>query len=335
MKQNIIKKVVNYYPFNMQTTGETVIQGIRGIKGTKKVYIAGSLINNGTSSSMIGLLYEGTLLGNGVNGTWNELVFTSPDFDDVINTSCYGPNDKGNNEVQIVGSYKRALVNIMYGFLYEGTTNGQGTWTTISPNSGDFLNCFVHSIMGDLAVGNYDTKLTNGFAFIYNIITKQYINFMIPDAYSTTLYGIWHNGGDSYTLAGGCGMGKAGDLSQAFITDWDASNNTMKNTRFYQYLDEELQTIVTHFEGITSDNNGGYNLPCDWVSATAKGGAAFVNIKRNPNNTFSDAEWVALSYPTSDALSLSANTSFENKTLGVYTTENGVVSYCADVIDVN
>ena len=49
-------------------------------------------------------------------------------------------------------------------------------------------------------VGNYDTRLATGNAFIYNIDTGTYTTNNIPGAISTTAYGIY---GDK--IAGGYG----------------------------------------------------------------------------------------------------------------------------------
>ena len=85
--------------------------------------------------------------------------------------------------------------------------SGGGTWTTIAPIGDNVNNVFVHSIMGGIAVGNYDVGgEPNGYAFLYDIKTQISTTYRVPDSYSTTLYGIWHNGGSSYTLVGGCTM---------------------------------------------------------------------------------------------------------------------------------
>lgn len=315
------KKRVHYSNFNCPEEGMTFIQGIRGVEGSDDVYIAGSLLKK--SGIMIGLLYEGPLAYNGSEGKWHELSYPSIGVGKVVNTSCYGPNNLAGNNVQIVGSYKVAENPNTMGFLYEGPVDGTGRWTTISPNNGDTKMVFVHSIMGGFAVGNYDTKVSNGFAFIYDINLKEFFEIAVEGAHSTTLYGIWHNGGTSYTMAGGCSLEGFGEISQGFIVDWDSETKETSNWKMYQYLDQNIKSVVTHFEGITGDGNGAYNLPCDWLAIESgnpiplDNGGAFVKIQRNADGSFSDAEWLPLNFPIKGA-SLSANTAYKNNILGVY-----------------
>lgn len=336
MKKN---ELINYTNFNCQEDGSTLIQGIRGVNGSDKVYIAGTFTES--SSLVLGLLYEGPLALNGNEGQWHKLKFTSEGVDDVVNTSCYGPNNLENGNVQIVGSYKVAGSTDTKGFYYEGPVDGSGKWKTVSPNNGDTKMVFVHSTMGGYAVGNYDTELYNAYAFIYTIETEEFQQIAVEGAYSTTLYGIWHNGGTSYTLVGGASFEGAENLSQAFIVDWDSETKETSNWSMYQYLDENIKSLITHFEGITSDGKGGYNLPCDWVAFDKKDtepletSGAFVNIKRNKDGTFAAPTWIPLKFPVNGALT-SANTAYENNILGVYFMPNNsggmyTISYNATV----
>jgi hypothetical protein len=331
---------VNYTNFNCQEDGSTLIQGIRGVNGSEKVYIAGTFTES--SSLAYGLLYEGPLFLNGNEGEWHKLTFTAEGVDDVVNTSCYGPNNLDNGNVQIVGSYKVASSPDTKGFYYEGPVDGSGTWKTVSPNNGDSKMVFVHSTMGGYAVGNYDTEVYNAYAFIYNIATEEFQEIAVDGAHSTTLYGIWHNGGTSYTLVGGCSFDGPENLSQAFIVDWDSETQETSNWSMYQYLDENVKSLVTHFEGITTDGEGGYNIPCDWVAFDKKDSTpletsgAFVNIKRNTDGTFASPTWVPLKFPVNGAMT-SANTAYKNNILGVYFMPNNnggmyTISYNAKVL---
>lgn len=324
-------KSINYTTLNCQESGNTFIQGIRGIKNSSNVYIAGSLVKS--SELTYGLIYEGSLKFNGVAGQWNKIMFPG---DNVVNTSCYGPNNLDGSGVQIVGSYKLANDSNTYGFLYAGPTNGSGEWVKVEPNGGNTKIVFVHSVMGGYAVGNYDTEYYNDRAFIYNINNKEFLEIQADGAYTTTLYGIWYNGGNSYTLAGGCTFDGPTRLSQAFIVDWDSDSKKTSNWKFYQYLGHDVRNIISHFEGITSDDVGGYNLPCDFVD-TSEIGAAFVNISRNEDGTFSEANYKHLNYPLQKVKWTSANTAYKNNILGVYllpddTGGNYVISYNAEVL---
>ena len=51
----------------------------------------------------------------------------------------------------------------------------------------------AHSTFGNQVVGNYDTGLATGNAFIYTISTGAYRTNNFPGAVSTTAYGVWGN----------------------------------------------------------------------------------------------------------------------------------------------
>lgn len=312
---------VNYQTFSDPASGTTLIQGIRGVDGSPDVYIAGSLSNAGLVQ---GLLYRGPLQGNGASGSWNALTYTAPGVTDVVNTSCYGPNNGADGQVQLVGSYKRTSTGqSALGFYYQGPPDGSGSWQTVSPNGGNTTNVYVHSVMGNLAVGNYDVDgLDNGYAFIWDVAKNVYHDLVAPNAKTTTLYGIWHNGGDSYTLAGGYSEISPGDLSQGFLVDWNASTSTAGNWKTYQYASQKFASIVTHFEGITTDGAGGYHLASDWLNGKSGAGAALARVRRNADGSFGDAQWIDIAYPDA-VLATSANTVYQNNILGIFLTENG------------
>jgi hypothetical protein len=326
---------VHYQAFN-NPEAATIIMGVRGVTDSEKVYVSGTV----AAGMVNGLLFEGYLTNEGQDGTWHTLNFTSTEFDDVNSTSCYGPNNGTNGNIQIVGAYLRASTGKKnHGFYYEGNVDGAGTWKTVLPNDGNVNNVFVHSTMGGLAVGNYDFgDDINGCAFIYDIASDTCTNFMLPDALTTTLYGIWHNGGNSYTFAGGYSKAEAGEISQAFLVDYDGKTKQISNLKSFSYNNETLLSIVTHFEGITESNENGYNMPADWINIHGhpKEGASFVSVKRNPDGTFGEATWTDIAYP-GDMIT-SANTVYKNNILGICVPSGdgsgspATSSFCATVV---
>lgn len=329
---------VSYADFN-NPAGQTTIQGIRGVSDSKNVYIAGSLL--GQNNIVEGLIYEGTLDANGNEGKWYNVNFPSTPEATVINTSCYGPNNGPRGTVQIVGSYKIAASagkapSGNLGFYYQGPVDGSGTWIQVLPNGGNTNNVFVHSVMGGIAVGNYDVENDkNGYAFLYNIASKECIEFKVPGSLTTTLYGIWYNGGDSYTMAGGYTSQKTGKLSQAFLVDYNSKTKETSNLKSFNYQNETAFSIITHFEGITASKDNGYNMPSDWLTVNGeKNGASFVSVSRNPDGSFGEANWVDIDFP--DSIATSANTVYRNNILGVYVVENSddtktISSFAAEV----
>ncbi|MEM0578505.1 hypothetical protein [Flavobacterium polysaccharolyticum] len=360
-RSNTIVQGVNYIPFNYPSLGltsrHTIIEGIRAVSGSQhEVYISGGLVGvdlpqevqTEVKNIWQGFIYKGKLEDANKLENWHLLHYKLEDDDDdiVFNTSCYGPNNGENGTIEIVGAYiKSSSPKNNLGFYYNGPIDGSGTWRTVTPNNGNNKNVFMHSVMGGLAVGNYqsdaaDENTINVNAFVYDIKTQECIDFIIDDLNAPTLYGIWHNGGNSYTMAGGNSARKIGDtVSQAFLVDYDSSTKTFNNLQFFSYHNEITPTVNVHFEGITiNKTNDGYNMPGDW-SKGAKEGASFVTVKRNKNGTFGLAEWKDIAYPGDDVKITSANTVYLDNVLGIYVSkssdETGTVisSYCATIIE--
>lgn len=306
---NAIVNGVTYMSFNDPNGGTTSIQGIRGVTDSENVYLAGSL--SGTDGTTVyGLIYEGPIANEGKSGNWYQYAYPG---DNVINTSCYGPNNGPNGTIQVVGSYKTTesvenkqgetsnAIGAM-GFLYQGPVNGTGgEWITLHPHDDHTLNCYAHSTMGGLVVGCYDVRhTTNGHSFIYDIATKVCVEFKVEGSFITSVYGIWHNGGNSYTLAGGYTVVEDGTV-QGFIADYDSATKKTSNLKGYTHPRANGKSSMTHFQGITGATGNGYNLPAGWVGINEDGieHASFVHIPRNTDGTFGDATWVDLIYPSS------------------------------------
>src|SRR5205085_3476507 len=129
--------------------------------------------------------------------------------------------------VRLVGSYKNSDYSTapvtVNGFVFEGTTADLATaanYRTIDFPGAKFN--YVHSTMGGLAVGNYDSPVDHGkfnlplgpgHAFIYDIASDTFLtDIVFPGALSNTAYGIWYNGGTSYTIAGGYAVDAANNF---------------------------------------------------------------------------------------------------------------------------
>lgn len=138
-------------------------------------------------------------------------------------------------------------------------------------------------------------------------------------ALSVTIYGIWHNGGTSYTIAGGYSNLNAQGLDIGYVADYDLATDTVSHWTDYSYNNLPIDSVVSHFEGITSDGRGGYNLAADVgaIGSLSYGyQPTFVHITRDGDGFSPLAVWTDVLYP--GALLSSANTVYENNLLGVY-----------------
>lgn len=295
----------------------TYLTGIRGITNSSNVYISGIYAAPGDSvTEGEGLLYTGPITGG---GTWQVLNYPSSAGVTVTSTALYGPNNGiVSGDVQIVGNYTTSENGAFdLGLLYQGPTDGSGSWTTLDPQILEPIrtvhNTIAHSTMGGLVVGNYDTDLLTGKAFLYNIAEGTYLEIVKSGAVSITAYGIWHNGGTSYTIAGGYSDVNDGGIDTAYLVDYDSSTDVFSNMTSFTYNNQAA--VVTHFEGITTDTLGGYNLVADSLSGTDII-ASFVNVPRSASGTFGTASWTPYDYPGSTLTS--ANTVYLNYALGIY-----------------
>jgi len=313
--------------------------GLQGIKGGDT---EGTFIITGTSH-VNGVVYSGpvnhgfTTRGSGT-GKW--YVMNVPESFNASSTSIYGVDNLGGGDVNLVGSYvsnepgspSPITPSPRIGFYYAGIL-------TDTPSSDDFLSyqgrnlrtgrladfTYIHSISGGLAVGNYGFQTEGnpfGHAFVYDPSKVQpQTDVAFPDADKThTAYGIWYNGGTSYTIAGGVGIPSAsmnyGDpFGLAYLMDYDSAAGTFSNYQTFSYKpkgpdkqDFKGKTILTHFEGIWSDGNGLYRLPATASTTDGVSKAKIAQVQRKSNGSFdSKATWSSIditgaSVSTNDSL---------------------------------
>lgn len=280
-----------YLPLNYpRTTDPTELTGIRS--GGDIQYITGFFGNPATAT---GVVYKGNRKGKGI---WHLL-----NFPNATGTNLYGPNLLSKKKIRVVGSYFTAETgNVNLGCMYEGKLDGSGVWTTLLPTSSEtVLNTICHSTAGDIVIGNFDTIIIQGKAFIYDIKTREYFNIIpIPNIKSITAYGVWYNGEDQYTIAGSyTALDAETGLTSGYIVDWDNRTRRFNNFTAYSYNNNPINSVVTHFDGISSSNPSRYILTGDWFGVTGNSERGFVAyIERDRKCRFlPNAKWIALEYP--------------------------------------
>jgi hypothetical protein len=334
---------IQYFTEPSLPVGSTEITGIRGVNNSTDVFISGINMDNTTSpTTNYGLLYRGPVLIPNVN-RWNKIGPAKPIITtngSIINSSglnFYGPDNGATaGSIVVVGNYNLANdPSYAYGLLYRGDIAGTGTYTQINPSSlvanGSAVDTIAHSNMNGYVVGNYINDIDDfGHAFIMAIgntpdVPSTYTYVEIPrgsltgGSISITAYGIWYNSNlNNYTIAGGFSkvLGENG-LSTGYIIDWSPTAGFSNFTPIY-YNNDSSTSKVSHVEGITTDNAGGYYLSVDWADSITQSrqGAAFVEIKRNSSGGFASPTWTSFAYPGAPATS--ANTVFERNVLGIY-----------------
>ncbi|HEY9215205.1 MAG TPA: autotransporter domain-containing protein [Ancylobacter sp.] len=280
-------------------THDTLLTGIRGDNIVGFYQFAG-----GTG----GLYY------NISTQTWSpfpESTSSGVNFPDAIGNSPYGPNF-GNPDgvLRVVGSYNTTESSpFTLSYLYDGAAAPGQELTTLTYPTDGVLFTIAHSNFGNQVVGDYDTRLATGNAFIYNIDTGTYTTNNIPGAISTTAYGIY---GDK--IAGGYGKVEIGGgihAEHGYIYD--------QRTGTYETYDHP-GAVATHFEGITSaGRTDEYNLVANWVTADGVVHPAVMHI-----DALGIVTWYEIDIP---GAVVSSNSAYGDNVVGIYvTTEGGVVS---------
>ncbi|MBV1795954.1 hypothetical protein [Siccirubricoccus sp. G192] len=333
------------FAYETVTVPGIVVTGVRSDSATTDAVVVTA--SDVTGSITSAALYQGSLqdLASAPASQWNVLTPVFPG-QTVTSSTFYGPNTPsfdpslGAGEVRAVGSYKYAEgpsgPNDDHGMIYQGPVNGVGgSWTQIDATSligkGDtLLNTIAHSTMGDLVVGNYDTSLSTGHAFIFDMTTGQWTDLNPAGSLSVTAYGIWQNDGStstSYTIAGGYSDLNRLGLDAGYLVDYDSGTHAFSHFTTFQFDNRPLAALISHFDGITGTADG-YNLTGDFVRG-ATAGAFFAQVERRADDSFAGAHWTEVAYPGAAVTFTSGNTVIDDTVLGIYVADGATHSFVA------
>jgi trimeric autotransporter adhesin len=320
---------VDYYTTQDVYTSNGTSMPVSGWQGVRASGTSGQYLIAGTSGSN-GLLYDGPI--SGVGGT-----AYSVNYPGAETTSVYGPDLLSNGQLRLVGSYTTGN-GLTQGFLFQGPvddlSNSSDYQTIDDPND---TYTYIHSTMGDLAVGNGgDAPGQTDNAFIYSVSQDKILtDILYPGSTGTSAYGIWYNGGTSYTICGGyTALLQPGEAPfGGYLVDYDSSTGLFTHwTSFSDPNGQIGQSLATHFQGISSTEAGVYTLGANSVQPGSDTVlvASVASVRRNPDGTFGPAVWTNLSDPNLQGL-LTANAVEGNQVVGIGFTNSGVVSYQATI----
>lgn len=304
---------MNYTTLNFPGTivpgSSNLLTGIRRKK--HDLYITGFYVPAGGINT-VSYLYKGSLenITNTKSGGYYMLNYPGTTTE---STNLYGPTVLKHGNVRIVGNYTSTTSANLFGCMYQGNLSGDGKWKTLTPTS-DTINTICHSTMHNLVVGNYDTKLISGKAFIFDIKTKKYIEIVHPGSITTTAYGVWYNGENNYTICGGYSpiIGTQTDIG--YIVNYNSVTKKFKHWKDYYYNNDSINASVTHFDGITKTKHG-YNLTGVAIYNTAE-----VGFFAHVSDKCHDATWTQVAYP--GAITTTGNSVVDDIVIGVYTNAN-------------
>ena len=289
---------IDYYPTTDVYTSSGQAMPVSGWQGIRAGDSSGQYLITGTSDTN-GLLYEGPITG--VGGTAYPVNYPG-----AASTSVYGPDDLGNGELRLVGSYTTGSGQTD-GFLFQGTTadlSDSSDYQTIDyPN---VTYTYIHSTMGDLAVGNGGDVP----AQTRPRIPLQHLAEYVPDRHRLSgldiHVGLWHLVQRRHELHDLRRLYAACSVRQQDGRRWlpgrlqlgdRAIHATGRHTPIRTAW--RASRWSTHFQGISSTQAGVYTLA---ANATESGSstvlmAAVATVRLNPDGTFGPAAWVNLSDP--------------------------------------
>lgn len=333
-----------YSPFTSNYSPAASVYTLQGIKvnpyenrGKDSIYIITGTTGSAFGAGGVGAVYVGAIDGKSTSagsgsGQW---INFNVSISGATGTSAYGadilspgkgPGGIGN--VALVGTYTNSTGNIL-GFYYEGKLN---QLQDASPNRFKSFQAFtstgaaanytyLHSVDGGYAVGNFSTEagyvgyfLNSGpesGSYVYDPKNNKQINAVYTnEQYSFhTLFGIWLNKDNSYTVAGGgsnaalltdygktlealpnLGQGLPQDATfgRGMLADIDPLTGIVKNEKYYNYQNNPSDLVFTHFQGIYYAGNGVYEVPFDALTSSGEFSIGKAYIKRHENGTFSD-----------------------------------------------
>lgn len=302
---------------------------------------------NPTPNTGFGLINVGNI--NCINGKIYYL-----NVPESLGTSIYGPSyDLDTGIYTFVGSYLDYMQNIK-GFIFRGTLDEDSLKNPDNfyyPNTNQNYNTtFLHSNSNGLIVGNsgnVNTNDLNSISYIYDINNlsnyKKIIKF--PGSQTTTTYGIWYNGENSYTLVGGFSLDSKGidqiyfkngnitPIGNAFIVDYNALTNTFSNWKSIVFNNDDL-TLETHFQGISRNFDDTYNIVANVInlnqSIIPQGYLLSIGRDNNNNFVYNDDNWIQIKYDNFGITS--ANSVADNKIVGLFIGDENI-SYQSELIN--
>jgi len=328
--------IVPFQPPNTASGSKTALQGIKAGSTSGTYIIVGTTFPNGYVYS--GPIVNAATTSPGV-GTWTMMnvpaawgtptASASPSpsasASTGMTTSIYGVDNLDNGNVTLVGTWNIGNVSTtgVKSFVYNGPITATPAasafkqFVAVDPATGKSADAtFLHSVSGGLVVGNYDLAGNDnpaGNAFVLDPSTGVQTNVQYPSnqrALTHTAYGIWWNGGTSYTIAGGSSRSHTpteptGDqyFGTGTLIDYNSATKAFSNFRSFAFPNSGAgKTILTHFEGIWSNGSGTYRMPITTnANGASQGGVA--TIRRGSNGKFGAATWKLFTVPGSSTVS--------------------------------
>ena len=120
----------------------------------------------------------------------------------------------------------------------------------------------------------------------------------------------------------------SGGLDQGYLVNYDITTGQISDFKTYNYNNEPISALVSHFDGITATETG-FHLTGDYATIGGETGGFFASVDVLPGGGFGEAEWTRIAFPGADLTS--GNTVVEDSVLGIYISGGTALSYVATV----
>ena len=224
----------------------------------------------------------------------------------------------------VLGWYYKGSIKALKDNTLGSMTSGFQSFQARTSKGSLAKTTFLHSVDGGFVVGNYTTTdgpialyVNSGpesGSFVYNPISKKQINLSYADnSKHHTVYGIWKNDNNSYTISGGASHPRVvptftnlrninatkaiatvakelpdAALGRGMLADVDPVTGKTRNLHYYTYNNSNNTNIVTHFQGIYSEGDNVYQVPFVAVDDKGEIHAGNAYIHRLGNGQFSE-----------------------------------------------
>lgn len=312
--------------------GGSSISTVTGIRDTN---ITGDfLISNANTG---GLLYNSSI-SNSTSIPYPAATSNLSNFPGAISNTPYGPSFGSSSGIlRVTGSYKTAASSDGaagdLGYLVDSAT---GIITTLLPTNlagGEpILNTLGHSTFGNQAIGNFDTRLSTGNSYVYNISAGTYSSVpLVGTSFANTITGVTSN--TAYGVYNNLISGGYAGTYNSVVGNYSYIHN-QSSGKTYTFSSPDV-SLITHFEGITSAGKPGvYNLVADAVDALGNKVKAYVaTVDLNTIDVATGQPKITWTEIKVGSYLTSANSMYQGNVIGVYVQDGITKAYQANIGD--
>ena len=272
-----------------------ISEPVSGWQGIRESGTSSNYLITGTSDTN-GLLYDGPISGGGTG----YLV----DYPGATSTSVYGPDLLANGDIRLVGTYNNGIVN---GFAFPGHDRRSLKQQRLRDDRLSRREIHVYP-QYDGRPRRRQCRWPGGQCSRSARATRS--STILPTTRSCPTSSIRVRRPRQPTASGTTAArairsaaatarlpGQSGATGNAYLVDYNSATDQFTNWASFAYPNGAIgQNFVTHFQGISSTEQGVYTLSADsgQSGSTSPLQGSWVTVRRNTDGSFGPAAWVDL-----------------------------------------